>query len=120
MHQVQRALFLDVVIRERASIFQLFASKDQALLIRRDSFLVLNLGLHVVNGIASLDVKSDGLAGESLDKDLHATTKAEHQVQRALFLDVVIRERASIFQLFAGKDQALLIRRDSFLVLNLG
>ncbi len=37
--------------------------------------LVLDLGLDVVNGIRGLDLKGDGLAGEGLDKDLHATGK---------------------------------------------
>lgn len=31
-------------------------------------------------------------------------------------LDVVIREGAAVFELFAGEDQALLIRRDTFFV----
>ena len=34
--------------------------------------LVLDLGLDVVNGIRGLDLEGDGLAGEGLDKDLHA------------------------------------------------
>lgn len=34
-------LLLDVVVRKRTTILKLFASKDQALLIWRDSFLVL-------------------------------------------------------------------------------
>jgi hypothetical protein len=36
-NQVQRGLFLDVVVRQGASILQLFASEDQALLIRRNA-----------------------------------------------------------------------------------
>jgi hypothetical protein len=36
-HKVQRRFFLDVVIRESAAIFQLLASEDEALLIRRDA-----------------------------------------------------------------------------------
>jgi len=48
-----------------------------------------------------------------------ATTKAEHQVQSRLLLNVVIRQSASILELLASKDQALLVRRNAFLVLNL-
>ncbi len=44
---------------------------------------------------------------------LHATTKSQHQVQRALLLNVVVGQRAAILQLFACKDQALLVRRDA-------
>lgn len=84
------------------------------------TFLVLNLGLHVVNGIRRLDFERNGFSRQGLDKDLHAASKTEHQVQSRFFLDVVIGERAAIFQLFSGKDQALLVRRNAFLVLNLG
>ena len=119
-HQVESRLLLDVVVRESAAILQLLSGEDKTLLIRRDSFFVLDLGLDVVNGIRGLDVQGDGLTSQSLDKDLHSSTETEDEVESRLFLDVVIREGATIFQLFTSKDQTLLIRRDSFLVLNLG
>ena len=56
-------LLLDVVIRKSAPILKLLAGEDQALLVRRDTLLVLNLGLDIINGIAGLDLKGDGLAG---------------------------------------------------------
>jgi len=34
---MKRALLLDIVIRERTSILELLACKDQALLVRRDA-----------------------------------------------------------------------------------
>ena len=40
-------LLLDVLVRQRAAVFQLPAGEDEALLVRRDAFLVLDLGLHV-------------------------------------------------------------------------
>merc|ERR1719167_1857588 len=43
--------FLNVVVTQSTSIFKLFTSKDQSLLIRRNSFLILNLGLHIFNSI---------------------------------------------------------------------
>ena len=60
--QVQCGFLLDVVIAQSAAIFQLLSGKDQSLLIRRDSFLVLDLCLDVVDGVRWLDIKSDGLA----------------------------------------------------------
>jgi hypothetical protein len=33
--------------------------------------LVLDLGLHIINGIRGLDLEGDRLSGESLYKDLH-------------------------------------------------
>ncbi len=60
--QVKGGLLLNIVIRESATVFELLASKDQALLIWRNSFLVLNLRLDVVDGIARFHLKGDGLA----------------------------------------------------------
>ncbi len=50
-HKVQCALLLDVVVGEGATILQLLARKDQALLIRRNSFLVLDLLLHILDRV---------------------------------------------------------------------
>ena len=117
---MQGRLLLNVVVREGAAIFQLLSSKDQTLLIRRNAFLVLDLGLDIVNGVRGFHIQGDGLASESLDKDLHTTTETEDQVQGRLLLDVVVREGAAIFQLLSSKDQTLLIRRNALLVLDLG
>ena len=64
-------LLLDVVVRQGATILQLLTSEDQTLLIRRDAFLVLDLLLHVVDGVRWLDLESDGLSSEGLHEDLH-------------------------------------------------
>merc|ERR1712232_332752 len=77
--QMKSGLFLDVVVRKCPSIFQLLASEDKALLIWRNSFLVLDFGLDVVNCVRCLHIESDGLACQSLHKDLHAATQAQHQ-----------------------------------------
>merc|ERR1719327_921304 len=92
--QVQGRLLLDVVVGERAAVLELLASKDQALLVRRDALLVLDLRLHVVDRVRRLDVEGDGLAREGLHEDLHAAAETQHQVQRRLLLDVVVGERA--------------------------
>ena len=118
-HQVQGALLLDVVIRESATVFQLLASEDETLLIRRDTLLILDLGLHVVNRVRRLDFQGDGLSGKSLDKDLHTTAEAEDKVKRRLLLNVVIRQGAAILELLAGENQALLVGGDTLLVLDL-
>ena len=77
------------------------------------TLLVLDLGLDVLNGVRGLHLQRDGLAGERLDEDLHAAAQAQHQVQRALLLDVVVGQRAPVLQLLARKDQALLVWRDA-------
>ena len=64
--EMEGRLLLDVVVREGAAVFELLAGEDQALLVGRDAFLVLDLGLDVVDGIAGLHLKGDSLAREGL------------------------------------------------------
>jgi hypothetical protein len=71
-YKVESRLLLDVVVRESTPVLKLLSSKDQTLLIRRNSFLVLDLGLHVLNGVSGLDIKSDSLTGQSLDENLQS------------------------------------------------
>jgi hypothetical protein len=68
---MQSRFLLNVVVRESAPIFQLLSSKDETLLIRGNAFLVLNLGLDVVDRIRRLHVERNGLARQSLYKDLY-------------------------------------------------
>ncbi len=60
-------LLLNVVVGKCSAIFKLLASKDQSLLVRWDTLLILDLALHIVDGVRGLDLKGDGLAGEGLD-----------------------------------------------------
>ena len=70
-HEVERGLLLDVVVGEGASVLELLAGEDEALLVGGDTLLVLNFGLHVVNGVGALHVQSNGLSGQSLHEYLH-------------------------------------------------
>jgi hypothetical protein len=58
-------------------------------------------------------------AYKGLDEDLHATAQAQHEMQRRLLLDVVVAERASILELLAREDEALLVWGNALLVLDL-
>ena len=51
-------------------------------------FLVLDLGLDVVDGVGGLHLELDVLAGECLDEDLYATTKTKDKVKGQLLLAV--------------------------------
>jgi len=113
-------LLLNVVVTQSPPILQLLPGEDQPLLIRRDSFLILNLRLHVVDGIARLDLQRDRLAREGLDEDLHSTAETEYQVKSGFLLDIVIRKSSPVLELFTGEDETLLIRRNALLVLDLG
>ena len=116
---MEGALLLDVVVRKRAAILELFACEDKALLVGRDALLVLDLRLDVVDRVGGLDLERDRLARQSLDKDLHAAAQAQHEMKGALLLNVVVGKRAAILELLAGEDKALLVGRDALLVLDL-
>ena len=67
---MQGRFLLNVVVAQRAAILELLSGENQALLIRRDALLVLNLGLDIVNRVAGLNVESNGLPGKSFDENL--------------------------------------------------
>merc|ERR1712222_194108 len=117
---MESGLLLDVVIGKGVAILELLAGEDEALLVGRNALLVLDLSLDVVDGVRRLDLESDRLAGEGLDENLHTTTEAEHQVEGALLLNVVVRKSAAVLELLAGEDETLLVGRNSLLVLDLG
>jgi hypothetical protein len=66
---VQRGLLLDVVVRERSAILELLAGEDEALLVGRDSLLVLDLLLDVLDRVRGLDLERDRLARQGLDEN---------------------------------------------------
>ena len=53
---MESRFFLDVVVRQGPTVLKLLAGKDQALLIRGNAFLVLDLGFDVVDGVTRLDL----------------------------------------------------------------
>ena len=117
--QEECVLLLDVVVRQRPAILKLVTSEGQTLLVRRNSFLVLDFGLDIVNGVKRIDDQGDFLDCENFDEDLHASVETQHTVEHGLLLDVVVRQHPSIFKLLSRKAQPLLVRRDSLLFLDL-
>ena len=118
--EVKSGLLLNVVVGKGTSVLKLLAGKDEALLVRGDAFLILNLGLDLLNGVARFDFESDGLSSEGLDENLHTSAQTQYQVKGGLLLNVVVGKGTSVLKLLAGKDEALLVRGDAFLILNLG
>jgi len=111
---------LDVVVRKGSAILKLLSSEDESLLVWWDTFLVLDLGLDVLNGVCWFDIEGDGLTSESLDEDLHTSSKSQDKMESRLLLDVVIGESSTILELLSGEDKSLLVWWDSFLILDLG
>lgn len=51
---------------------------------------------------------------------LGATSQTQDEMESRLFLDVVVGEGASVFELFAGEDETLLVGRDTLFVCLVG
>ena len=117
---MEGGLLLDVVVLEGSAVFELFAGKDESLLIRWDAFFVLDLCLDILNGVCCLNFEGDGLASKGLDEDLHTSTESEDQMKSGLLLNVVVRKGTTVFELLASENETLLVGWDSFLVLDLG
>lgn len=77
---------LNIVVRKGASVFELLASKDETLLIRGDTFLILNLRFDIVDCVRRFDLQGDRLARQGFDEDLHASTKTKNY----LVLDFIL------------------------------
>jgi hypothetical protein len=118
--EMEGGLFLDVVILESSSVFELLTGEDKSLLIWGNSFFILDLGLDSLNGVSLLNLKGDGLTGKGLDEDLHSSSKSEDEMEGRFLLDVVVLEGSAIFELFSSEDESLLIWGNSFLILDLG
>jgi hypothetical protein len=118
--EMESGLLLDVVVAEGSAILELLSSEDESLLIWRNTLLVLDLGLDVLDGVGWLDIKGDGLTSESLDEDLHTSSESQYEMESGLLLDVVIRESSAVLKLLTSEDESLLIRGDALLVLDLG
>jgi hypothetical protein len=50
--EVKGGFLLDVVVSEGSAVLKLLSSKDESLLVWRDSLLVLDLGLDVFDGVS--------------------------------------------------------------------
>lgn len=69
--QVQRGLLLNVVLAQCTSIFELLCTENQALPVRRETFLVLDFLLDVLDCVGCFHFQCKYLASGSLHQDLH-------------------------------------------------
>ena len=61
----------------------------------------MDLGLDVIDGVRGLDLKGDGLASQSLDEDLHASSQSQDKMKGGFLLDVVITQGSAVLELFS-------------------
>ena len=62
---MKSGFLLDVVVGESTAVLKLLAGKDESLLVWRNTFFVLDLGLDVVNCVGGFNFQSDGLASQA-------------------------------------------------------
>merc|ERR1719408_228466 len=103
-----------------SAVLELLTSEDESLLIWRNTLLVLDLSLDVLDGVSWFDIKGDGLTSEGLDEDLHTSSKSENEMESGFLLDVVVGEGSSILKLLSSEDESLLIWWNTFFILNFG
>merc|ERR1719481_1843335 len=118
--EMKGRLFLDIVVGQGPTIFQLLSSKDQSLLVWWNTFLILDLSLYIFDGVRRLNLQRDGFTSQSFHKDLHTTPQPQDKVQGRLLLNVVIREGSPVLKLLPSEDEPLLIWRNSLLILDFG
>jgi len=117
---MESRFLLDIVICKSSTIFQLLTSENQTLLVRRNTFLVLDLLLDILNCVTRFNIQSNSFTSQSFDENLHSTTtsKSKNKMESRFLLDIIISKSSTIFQLLTSKDQTLLVRRNTFLILN--
>ena len=74
-----------------ANPLQLLAREDQALLVRRNALLVLDLLLDNLDDVGGLHVERDGLARQRLHEDLHPGAQAQHEVPSCTKICMLMR-----------------------------
>ena len=72
-HKVECRFLLYVVICQRPSILQLFARENKPLLVRRNAFLILNLGFDVLDRIGRFDIERYRFPRQGLHGGAHTT-----------------------------------------------
>lgn len=112
-NEVESRLLLNVIVGKSTAVLKLLSSEDKALLVGRNTLLVLNLRLHVVDSIRGLDLQRNGLAGECLNEDLHTATETKDKMEGGLLLDIIVGKGAAVFELLSSEDKTLLVRRDA-------
>lgn len=85
-HAAPSTYILDVVVRQRTLVLQRLAVEEiarhpEALLVGRDTLLVLDLALHAIDPVGRLRFQGDGLARAGFNKDLHATAVVDLQME---------------------------------------
>ena len=116
--QVKSRIYPNIVVIQSTAIFQSLPVNEKTLLIRWDSFCVLNFCFHIHNSVCRFHFQSDHLSSPCFYKDLHASTKYDNQVESRFIRNIVVTQKTAIFHFLPVEDKTLLIWRDFLFVLN--
>lgn len=84
------------VVRKGSAILKLLSGKDKSLLVGRDTLLVLNLGLDVVDSVGRLDLKGDCLSGQSGSESARTIRRCSVEVMVTLAIDTHVLTKICI------------------------
>ena len=56
---MESRFLLDVIVAQGTTVFELFTGENETLLIRRDTFLILDLLLDIVNGVRAVFINDE-------------------------------------------------------------
>lgn len=73
---MNRGFFLDVVVLECASVFELFAGKDETLLVGRNAFFILYFLFDAFDRVVGFYIKGNRLTRKGFYEDLHGCCNA--------------------------------------------
>jgi len=79
---MHRALFLYIVVSQCSSILQLLAREYEALLVRGDALLVLDLAFHHLDCVSPLHLQGNGLTRQCFYEDLHVFVLLKYETKR--------------------------------------
>jgi hypothetical protein len=85
-HFNRTSFWQDVVVGKSAAVLKLLATEDEALMVRQDTLLVLDLGLDGVDGVGAFSLDGDGFTVEGQNEDLHCYSVDDYNACRVALL----------------------------------
>ncbi len=70
-HKVKCGFFLDIIVSQCSSIFKLFTSKNESLLIWWNTFFILYFSFYIFDGVSWFHIKCNCLSCQCFHKYLH-------------------------------------------------
>lgn len=102
---MESGLLLDVIIGQRATIFELLSGEYQTLRVRRNALPLLDFSLNTFNEVGRLNVKGESVTAQVLDEDLHAAEITVDNVNGRFRPNVVVTKGSAILELFTPVDE---------------